>query len=394
MTGHHSHSRAITLAKPRTFASLLAIGLACSLQALSAPPTQQATAQATTQQDKSQPQKPQPDKAQADKVKQDGAAAKPAVPSSSRSVYSVTNGTSTYYRTVETDRKPTKDGEVDTQRVRTPSWNGDNRVLLEKEVHTKNLPDGTVEKEYVTKNTDGANREVPIEIVRERIKKSGEKTTIERETLTPDGEGHWNTVAKEQVNETGPDAARKTVNEVKRTDGAGHWQVVDRQVTTTKSTKDSKESHTVRQLPDAYGRMSDYEVKDEQTATQGGKETHQVTVRRRQFGDTDHPKFYVVDKTTQVKTTSPDGKQVTTHTTTESNPLPDSERDARSYHPRVVEETTEVDTKGPNGEKKVVDVKDRNADDPNGIRPASRVVTETDKAGNVRQVYIPSSSDH
>ena len=401
MTRRQPNSGAASLPKQDILVWLAAAGLACTLQALPARAGQQAASQGTTPQDKSQPNsaqaakaqadKAQADKAQADKTKKDAAAPKPPAPSSSRSAYSVTNGTNTYYRIEESTRKPTKDGEVETQRVRMPSFSGDDRVVMDREVRTKNLPDGTVEKEYVTKNTDGAGHEVPIEIIRERVKKTGDKTTVERERLTPDGEGHWNTVRKEQVNETGPDAARKSVKEVLLPDSQGKFQVVDRETTTAKSTKDVQESRTVRQVPDAHGRMSDYEVKDERTDTKGGKETHQVTLSRRDLEDTDHTKLQLVDKTTEVKTTSADGKQVTTHTTKESGTLEGGAvPDVNSSKPRVVEESTEVDTKGPNGEKKVVDVKTRDAGDPSKVRPSYKVVTETDKAGNVRQVYIPA----
>jgi hypothetical protein len=395
MTAERARSRTAAPLKPRTLVWLAVLGLACSLPGVPAAAPQQAAAQANAQPDKSQSDKAKSDKSQSDKAKQDAAAAKPAVPESSRRVYSVRNGNDVYYRSEEVDRKPTKDGEVETQRVREPGWSGDNRALQEKEVRTRNLPDGTVEKEYVTKNTNGADHLEPIEIVRERVKKSGDKTTIERETLTPDGEGHWNAIRKEQVNETGPDTARKSVKEVLEHDIMGRWQVVDRQVTSAKATKEGQESHAVRQLPDAYGRLSDYEVKDERTTSKGGKETHEVSLSRRDFQDTDHPKFLLVDKTVQEKTTSADGKQVTTHTTRQSDlNSGGASRDVRSYHAAPDEETTEVVTKGPNGEeKRVVDVKQRSVGDPNGVRPSYKVVQETDKDGNVRQVFIPST-DH
>ncbi|HEV2495943.1 MAG TPA: hypothetical protein VG204_23165 [Terriglobia bacterium] len=397
MTGSRSRSAVARILESHRWTrlvSLLTVGLVSAAGALWAVPRpqqapQQAAGQAApsnAQQDKSQ--KPASDK------KQD-TAAKPAVPESSRRVYSVRDGTEVYYRSEETDRKPTKDGEVETQTIRQPSFNGDNRVLLQNEVRTKNLPDGTVEKEYVTKNTDGANHLEPTEMVRERIKKSGDKTTVERETLTSDGEGHWNTVRKEQVNESGTDAARKSVKEVMLPDASGGWSVVDREVTSEKKTKQGDESHTVRQIPDAYGHMSDFEVKDESTTSKDGKETHQVSLSRRDSQDTDHPKLQLVDKTTQVKTTSPDGKQVTIHTTKESDLLDGgTTRNPESSHPQVVEDSTETVTKTANGgEKKVVNVKERTAGNPNSVRPSYQVTTETDKDGNVRQVFLPSS-DH
>ena len=395
MTADDKRSRAFRVPKPRSLTLLMALGLACPAGWLWARPQQapqQAQQQSATQ---TPPANGQPDQAKKAADKKDTEAAKPRLPESSRRVYSVRNGTDVYYRSEESDVKPTKDGDVQTQTIHEPSYNGDNRVLQQQQVTTKNLPDGTVEKEYVTKNTDGANHLEPIEIVRERIKKTGDKTTIERDTLTSDGEGHWNTVRKEQVNQTGTDAERKSVKDVMIQDASGRWSVVDREVSTDKKTKEGEESHSVRQIPDSYGRMADYEVKDESTTAKDGKETHQVSLRRRDFQDTDHPDFTLVDKTTQVKTTSADGKQVTVHTTKESDllnggivPNPDS------HHPQVVEDSTETVTKTANGgEKKVVDVKERTMGHPDSVRPSYQVTTETDKDGNVRQVFIPSS-DH
>jgi|GEM_PF-3860803 len=392
MTADDKRSQAFRVPKPRSLALLMALGLACPAGWLWARPQQapqQAQQQSNTQ---TPPANGQQDQAKKAADKKDTEAAKPRLPESSRRVYSVRNGTDVYYRSEESDVKPTKDGDVQTQTIREPSYNGDNRVLQQQQVTTKNLPDGTVEKEYVTKNTDGANHLEPIEIVRERIKKTGDKTTIERDTLTSDGEGHWNTVRKEQVNQTGTDAERKSVKDVMIQDASGRWSVVDREVSTDKKTKEGEESHSVHQIQDSYGRLADYEVKGESTTQKDGKETHQVSLRRRDFQDTDHPDFQLVDKTTQVKTTSADGK-VTVHTTKESDLLDGgTTRNPESSHPQVVEDATEVDTKtASGGEKKVVNVKERTAGNPNSVRPSYRVVTETDKDGNVRQVFLPSA---
>ncbi|HLW79543.1 MAG TPA: hypothetical protein VKU44_08090 [Terriglobia bacterium] len=337
--------------------------------------------------------KAQSSKTPADSAPQPAAAAAPTAPTapaSANRVYSYSDGSGTYTQTVETHRTATRDGQVETQRVR---WSNDPNSVAETEVRTRNLPDGTVERETITKGDDGQGHQIAVGMVRERVKKSGDKTTTERETLNPDGEGHWNPVIKEQETESGTDQARKSVKQTLQPDISGSWKVVDREETTTKTAKDGEESHSVRQVPDAYGRMADYEVKEEHTVKQGAKETREVSLKRRDSQDTDDPKFFLVDKTVETKTASADGKTVTTHSTTESDLLPDgSYRDVESYHPRVVKETTEVTTKTADGEKKVTEVKQRDVADPNNLKPAYQVVKQTDKDGNVRQVYIPASS--
>ena len=380
----------------RTLACLLFAGLACSFisclssfsyGAMSSPPPQE---QRKAQQDR-QAQAQKAEGAAPQEASKEAGKGKPSVPEHASRTYDIRNGTDVYQRTEESDRKKTADGEVETERVRMPSWNGDNRLLMERETRTKTLPDGTVEKEYVLKNPDGANHLVPIEIVRERITKSGDKTSIERETLKPDagGEG-WTPVRKEHVDETGSGAATRSVKEVRQPSAAGDWSVVDREVTSTKSSPDGKESHSVRQLPDAYGRLADYEVKDERTSKSAGAgETHEVTLSRRDFAETDHPKFYLVQRTVTHDSTA-DGKQVVTSTTESDLVSGGASRNIRSDHPQVVEEKTEVSSKGQGAETKTVNVKERNAGDPTEVRPSYHLIQETDKDGHVREVFIPS----
>ena len=354
---------------------------------MSSPPPQE---QRKAQQDR-QAQAQKAEGAAPQEASKEAGKGKPSVPEHASRTYDIRNGTDVYQRTEESDRKKTADGEVETERVRMPSWNGDNRLLMERETRTKTLPDGTVEKEYVLKNPDGANHLVPIEIVRERITKSGDKTSIERETLKPDagGEG-WTPVRKEHVDETGSGAATRSVKEVRQPSGAGDWSVVDREVTSTKSSPDGKESHSVRQLPDAYGRLADYEVKDERTSKSAGAgETHEVTLSRRDFAETDHPKFYLVQRTVTHDSTA-DGKQVVTSTTESDLVSGGASRNIRSDHPQVVEEKTEVSSKGQGAETKTVNVKERNAGDPTEVRPSYHLIQETDKDGHVREVFIPS----
>ncbi len=295
----------------------------------------------------------------------------------------------TYERVEESERKKTPDGEVTTERVRMPSWSGDRRIMVEREVRTKKLPDGSIEKEYILRNPDGADRLVPIEITHERIKKSGESTTVEREVLKPDFEGRWTPTRRETVSETGSDTAKRSVQEVRVPTLTGDWKLVDRQVTSEKSADGAKESRSVRQLPNAYGRLSDYEVREERTATSAGQEQREVTVRRRDFQDTDHPKFYLVERTVSDQRKSPDGT-VTTRSTKESDLLGGGA--ARNIEPgaqRTVEERTETTAPGKNGaERTLVTVKERGVAE-REMHPSYQVIQQTDRDGQVRQVFIP-----
>ena len=311
-------------------------------------------------------------------------------PQNSRKTYNLRNGTFAYSRSEESERKKTADGEIETQRVLAPTYDGDRRVQMEREVRTHNLPDGSIEKEYILKNPDGGERLVPTEIVREKIRKVGDSTTIDRETLRPDYAGHWQPIRKERVNSTGPDASRQSVKEVREQTFYGDWKLVDRQVTTEKSAGGSKESRSVRQLPDAYGRLADYEVRQERTSKEGGKETTDLTIQRRDPQETIHPKFLLVEHTKTEQTKAEDGK-VLRKSTTESDLLAGgASRNVTPGAPRVVVEQVEEETPAASGaSRKTVSLKERGAVD-HELRPAHQVVQETDKNGNVRQVFIPA----
>jgi hypothetical protein len=303
--------------------------------------------------------------------------------------YTVRNGSVTYGRTEEVEKRKTADGEVETQRIRMPSYAGDRRVMMEREVRTKTLPDGTIEKEYVLKNPDGSDRLVPTEIIRERIKKSGDTTTTERETLAPDYAGHWTPIRKEQVTESGTKDDKQSVKEVRTPSLEGGWRVVDREMTSEKATEAGTESRTVRQTPDAYGRLSDYEVKQESTTTEDGKEKKEVTTTRRDPQDTDHPKFFLVEHTVSEQTKSADGKR-TTKSATQSDLLAGgASRNITPGAPREVEKKVEVETPGQDGtSRQVTTVEERGAVD-RQMRPSRQVVQETDSSGHVRQILIP-----
>jgi hypothetical protein len=351
------------------------------------------TAQPAPKQSEKQPEepaaKPADQQAQPETQPEEAAPQPEGSEQSKTRTYTVRNGSVTYGRTEETEKRKTADGEVETQRVRMPSYAGDRRVIMEREIRTKTLPDGTIEKEYVLKNPDGSDRLVPTEIIRERIKKNGDQTTTERETLAPDYAGHWTPIRKEQVTESGTKEDKQGVKEVRTPSLEGGWRVVDREVTSEKATETGTESRSVRQTPDAYGRLSDYEVKQERTTTEDGKEKKEVTTTRRDPQDTDHPKFFLVEHTVSEQAKSADSK-TTTKTTTESDLLAGgASRNVTPGAPRLVEEKTEVETPGQDGaSRKVTTVRERGAVD-REMRPSHQVVQETDSSGHVRQIFIP-----
>ena len=211
--------------------------------------------------------------------------------------YSVRNGTAAYGRTEEFEKKKTADGEVETQRVRAPRYGGDSRVLYEKETRTKNLPDGSIERELVLKNPDGAGRMMPIEIIREKTRTTGEATTTDREVLRQDASGKWQPLRKERVTQTGEEKDRKSIKEVRERNLSGDWKVVDRTVTSEKASEAGKATRAVTQRPNAYGELSDFEVREENTSKNGDKETTEVNVRRRDTQDALNPKFFLVERT-------------------------------------------------------------------------------------------------
>ncbi len=346
-------------------------------------PPPQKTAQKTAK-TKAPEKKPEPPPPPPEAAQEEG-------PRKTRTAYPVRNGGVTYQRIEETERRKTPDGEVEIQRVRMPSWGGTRDVLMEREIRSRKLPDGTVQKEYVLKNPDGGGHLTPIEIVRETIKKNGEATSTEREVLKPGYDGRWQPARKETVKETGPDSARQSVKEVREPTLTGDWKVVNREVTTSKSSGDDKESRTVQQAPDSYGRLSDYEVREEKTTAGENGEKSQVSVRRRDLQDTDHPKMILVERTVTNRSKSADGK-VTTRSVTESDLVDGgATRNTADSGPRAVELIMETESPGAGGSsRKVTEVKRRGVAG-SGMRPAYEVVQEKDREGNVRQVFIPKA---
>ena len=300
------------------------------------------------------------------------------------------SGTATYSHIEEVETKKTADGEIEIQRVREPNYSGDTRVRLEREVRTRKLPDGTIEKEYVIRNPDGSGRMMPIEIIREKIRTNGEATTTEREVLRQDYSGHWQPQRKERVTETGEEKDRKSVKEVREKNLSGDWKVVDRTVTSEKVSESGRTARAVRQTPNAYGELADYEVREENTNKDGDKESKEVVVRRRDTQDTHNPKFFLAERTRTEQTKAADGK-VTRKSVTESDLQEEgASRNVTPGSPKVVQEKVEVETTAADGStRRTVSVKERGAVD-RDLRPTGQIVQGKDSKGNVRQILIPS----
>lgn len=382
-TNADSGRRRARLARELTVIAALGIIAALPLAAWpqGAPPA--AEASAATNKPQAQARAP------AEPVAEEAAQAEPSDQKTTKK-YPVRNGTAAYGRTEEFEKKKTADGEIEIQRVRSPSYSGDPNVLYEQQTRTKKLPDGSLEREYILKNPDGSGRMAPIEIIREKVRTNGEVTTTERELLRQDYSGHWQPLRKERVTQTGEEKARRSVKEVREPNLSGDWKVVDRTVTSEKSTETGKTTHAVRQTPNAYGKLADYEVREESTKKDGDKESKEVVVRRRDTQDTDNPKFFLVERTRTEQAKSADGK-VTRKSVTESDLVGEgASRNVTPGGPKVVEERVEQETTAADGStRRTVTVKERGAVN-REMRHTAQIVQETDSNGNVRQILIPS----
>jgi hypothetical protein len=304
--------------------------------------------------------------------------------------FPVRNGTAAYGRTEEFEKKKTADGEIETKRVRSPYYGGDSGVLYETETRTKNLPDGSIERELVLKNPDATGRMMPIEIIREKTRTTGEATTTDREVLRQDASGKWQPLRKERVTQTGEEKDRKSIKEVRERNLSGDWKVVDRTVTSEKASEAGKATRAVTQRPNAYGELSDFEVREENTSKNGDKETTEVNVRRRDTQDALNPKFFLVERTRAEQTKSAGGKVVRKSVTESDLVAEGASRNVTPGAPKVVEEEVQEETTTADGTtRRVVNVKGRGAVN-RELQPAAQIVQETDSKGNVRQILIPS----
>jgi hypothetical protein len=298
------------------------------------------------------------------------------------------NGTQSLARTLETEHHVSSDGEVDIQRYKAPSWSGDERVSWEREVRTRKLPDGSIEKEYILRNPDGAGQLVPIQVTHEKTTPGADSTSVHREVLQRLGGGELQPVQKEQITEKGSDNAKQVFKEVQRLDTASHeWRTVERETssvsTTTLGDATEKEKKSIKQTPNAYGGMTDYERRQERTASVGGKETHESTVYRRDNSTSEPDRFFLLDHTTETTAVAPG---ITTR-----HVVRESERNMYSHSPEVVSEQTVEEKTGPDGSRQtVIKVSERTGADPSVVRATYMVTQESDSSGYVRRIFIPA----
>jgi len=306
------------------------------------------------------------------------------------------NGTQKLTQTLETEHHVTSDGEVDIQRYRAPAWEGDDRVTWESEVRTRKLPDGTVEKEYVVRNPDGAGHLAAARITREKITADGDSTVVHREVLGRLGSEDWQPIQKEKIVESGPSDAKQVIKEVQRLDTVdGHWQTNERETSATSAStvgeKTQTETNSVRQSAEPYGKFRDVERRQEKTVSAGGKETHESTVYRLDTTTTESDRYLLVDHTTkEVNTVAPGN--TTEHLVRESDLLfGNYQRNMESRHPEVAEEQTTAKKTAPDGSRQTVtEISGRSAADPSTVRPLYKAAEESDSAGYVRRIYIPA----
>jgi hypothetical protein len=313
-----------------------------------------------------------------------------AGPSKTVKSYETKNGTQTYSRIEERERTKTADGDIVTERVRMPAYEGDDRVLLEREIHTKKLPDGTIERETILKNPDGNGGMQPIEITRETIHPGEKSSTIEREVSKPGIEGGWRTVRRETVQETHDKTSSESTREVAEPTVNGDWKPVVRELHWDKKTDQGETQGSLTQAPDSTGALSTYQAESGRTLKSPNGETREVTITRRDFGATESAAPVVVEHTVTREKTLPDGN-VVTHSTTESDLVNGgAARNLESSHPEIVEEKTTVESPGKNGTATTATTVSRRGSAAPDLHSSHRVVVEKDSSGHVRQIYIPS----
>lgn len=313
-----------------------------------------------------------------------------AGPSKTVKAYETKNGTQTYSRIEERERTKTADGDIVTERVRMPAYEGDDRVLLEREIRTKKLANGTIERETILKNPDGNGGMQPIEITRETIHPGESGSTIEREVSKPGVEGGWRTVQRETVHETHDKTSSESSRQVEEPSVNGDWKPVVREFSWDKKTDHGETQGSVTQAPDSTGALSDYEVQSGRTVKSANGETREVTITRRDFGVTEPTAPVVVEHTMTGQKTLPDGSVVTQSATESDLVNGGAARNLESSHPAIVEEKNSIEKPGKNGATtSTTTVRGRGSAAPD-LHSAYQVVVEKDASGHVRQIYLPS----
>lgn len=311
-----------------------------------------------------------------------------------KKTYVEQNGTWQWTQTIETEHQITRDGEVEIQRLRAPAYEGDKSVSWEREVDTRKLPDGTVEKQYILRNPDGYGYLAPVQIIREKTTRGADATHVERETLERPGGTPWQAVQNERVTEKGPDNARQSFKEVWRLNLTTHeWEPTEQETSVTSTRTENgtteRETKSVRQTPDAYGELADFERRQDRVVSTDGKQTTESTVYRRDNSTTDNDHFYLLDHSTTEVTVTPG--TTTRYVVRESNLLYDNVGQTYSGHPEVVEERTTVEKTAPDGSVHTVTrVVGRTSAEGSSLRPIYTEILDLDTNGYVRRIYIPA----
>jgi hypothetical protein len=297
------------------------------------------------------------------------------------------SGTQEVMQTLETEHHAIGDWEVEIQRYRAPAWPGDNSVSWEREVRTRKLPDGSIEKEYVFRNPDGSGKLVPVQVTHEKTTSGGDSTVVQREVLQQVGSPDLQPVQKEQITEKVSNNAEQVVTEIQRHDTSYQWQTVERETSLTSTSRVGgtiqTETKSVRQIPGVYGTLADFERREERIVTGGQNETREWTVFQRDNATLDPNQFFLLDHTVEVTTVAPG--VATRHV------IRESERNMYSEYPEVVEERTTMEKVAPDGSRQTVTkVSGRSPVDPSVVRTLFTVVENSDTAGYVRQVSIPA----
>ena len=313
-----------------------------------------------------------------------------------KKTYIERNGTWQWTRTIETEHHVSSDGELDIQRLRAPGYEGDESISWEREVRTRRLPDGTVERQFILLNPDGSGQLAPVQIIREKSTSGGDSTVLQREALERPGGTDWQPVQKERVTEKGPEDAKRAFKEVQRLNLTTHqWETIEQEISSTSmrtegSTTES-DMKSVKQSPDAYGKLADSERREERIVSMDDKQTTESTVYLRDNSTMDPVRvyLYLLDHNTTQVTLEPG--TTTAHLVRKSDLLLDHNGRTYSGHPEVVEERTTVEKTAPDGSvHTVTNVVGRTSAEPWLLRPIYTVIQNTDSGGYVRRFYIPA----
>ncbi len=320
----------------------------------------------------------------------------PVPQQSNRRTYVEQNGTHTITETLESEYHVNGDEEVEIQRYRAPAYSGDTKIQWEREIRTRKLSDGTVEKQTILRSPDGGGTLVPVQLINQRVVSNADSTVAEREMLQQRGREDFQVVEKEKIVETRSGDTTHIVRELKQPNIEEEWKTVRRETSSSSiSTVDGNKERTfesVVQVPDASAGLGDYEKRQEHAVTRDKEQLREMIVFRRDDTTTDPGHFFLLDHSREE--VSNDGSGSTdTHLIRKSLLLPGNlmSNPYSPHDPEVVEERQTVEKKGPDGSTQTVTaVRGRTAGDPTTIRPVYTIMRMVDSLGYVRQVYIPN----